>query len=436
MKIGFFFDNSNLRQTDFGQPWEGNPGTGAGAYLHVAIPYFIGKYAGPSVETIIFAPHINLLPSDVPCQAAPSLIHAARQAKAMGVDYFVFRSGHHEVEGILDTLDELQLSSIGRAALTPHPEYARRMAKSTAFKTLVCVGREQYDYLMDSPLYKKLAYIDNGVHVGSCSDGPAPAKDPRLVAYMGAMVPQKGFHVLAQAWPKVLRRVPDARLSVIGSVTIYNENWKLGPLGVAGEQYERTRIMPYLCQPDGSLHPSVTFHGQLGKEKYDILQKALIGVANPTGQTETCCVSAVEMAACGTAVVTGAYYALLDTIHHDKTGLLGRGVDALAANICTLLENPDRAVALGEAGYRRALDQYDFSVVVPKWIDLLHHLSRQRVPKPVGNLKNVSYHFKYLRVVNRYFQKFFGSFMTWPSVQECEAIAQRILRKMRKLEAS
>ena len=432
MLIGFFLDNSGVSQTDFSRPWEGSPGTGASEYVQVALPYFIAQYGGESIETCIFAPHTDLLPSDIHCYEAPSVIHAARKAKAAGVDYFVFRPRIHEETRILDVLDDLQLASIGISQLTPHPVHVRRLTKSKALKALVCVGREQYDYLMDAPIYKKLAYIDNGVQVSSCNDSPVPTKDHRLVAYMGALVPQKGFHVLAQAWPKVLQRFPDARLSVIGSAKVYNENALLGPLGIAHEKYESTQIIPYLSQPDGSLHPSVTFHGQLGKEKYDILRRALVGVANPTGQTETCCVSAVEMAACGTAVVSGAYYAMLDTVHHNKTGLLGRNIDDLAANICNLLDNPDHAVAMGAAGYSRTMAQYDFSVVAPKWVNLCNKLIQQKMPESIGKLKNISYQFKFLRMVNRIPQMIFGSYLPWPSLQEAAFFYYRVRRKYRE----
>ena len=190
MKIGFFLDNKNLRHTDFRQPWEGSPGVGASEYLQVTLPYFIAQYGGESVETCIFAPYIDLLPSDIPCYETPSVIHATRKAKAAGVDYFVYWPHLHEETRMLDVLDDLQLASIGISQLTPHPIHVRRLAKVKALKALVCVGREQYDYLMDSPLYKKLAYIDNGVQVSSCNDSPVPpTKGPpprRLHGRLGA----------------------------------------------------------------------------------------------------------------------------------------------------------------------------------------------------------------------------------------------------------
>lgn len=428
MLIGFFCDNRGASQTDFSRPWEGNPGTGASEYLQVATPYFISKYCGDKTRCVIFAPHIQHLPKSVGAQQANSIVEAAHQAKAMGVDYFVFRPRLKEEKHILDVLDELALPSIGLAQLTPKPEHLRKMAKSRAFKTLVCVGREQYDFLMDTAVHNKITYIDNGLHVASCNQGDAPAKDYRLVAYMGALVPQKGFHILATAWPKVLKRVPDARLSVIGSVKMYNENTRVGPLGVAEEGFERDHLIPHLTDQNGRLHPFVTFHGRLGHEKYDILRKALIGVANPSGQTETCCVSAIEMSACHTAVVSGAFYAMLDTVLHGRTGLLGRTVDDLVDNICTLLQDPDRAVTMGDAGHERTLQQYDFSIVAPKWIDLCEHLTRGSIPCPHGELKNLFVNFKFLRLLNRSLQKSFGLFLPWPSLYDAETIARRVLR--------
>ncbi len=429
MLIGFFLDNSGVSQTDFSRPWEGNPGTGAAEYLHAATPHFISEYCGAKAQCIIFAPHIQHLPSSVGAQQAGSIIEAAHQAKARGVDYFVFRPRMNEEMGILDVLDGLALPSIGRAALTPRPEHIRRMARSRAFKVLVCVGREQYDFLMDTAVHNKIVYIDNGIHTGGCNQGEAPDKDHRLVAYMGALVPQKGFHLLAAAWPKVLKRVPNARLSVIGSVKIYNENSSVGPLGVAEESFERDYLIPHLTDGKGQLHPSVTFHGNLGREKYDILRKALIGIANPSGQTETCCVSAVEMSACHTAVVSGAFYALLDTVQHGRTGLLGRTVDDLADNICTLLHNPDRAIEMGHVGYERTLQQYDFSIVSKKWFDLCQHLKRGSIPDPHGKLKNLFANFKFLRLINRPLQKIFGAFFPWPSLYDAETTARRVLHR-------
>ncbi len=432
MKVAFFLDNSHLSKIDFSEPEQGNPGTGAGTYLHAALPHFLNKYQGEKIEAVILAAHTDKLPSSVPSFQVDNVVAAASKAKEIGADFFVFRPRLSEEDHILDHIDRIKMPSIGRAALTPRADHLRKMACSKYFKALVCVGREQYDYLMDSRLKPKLAYIDNGINLDSClAPDQTPEKDPLLVAYMGALVPMKGFHVLAAAWPKVLQKFPRARLSVIGSVKMYGEDEKVGPLGVAHESYEREHIMPYLCDAAGNLHPSVTFHGQMGKEKFDVLRRAIVGVANPTGKTETCCVSAVEMSGCKTAVVSGAYYALLDTVLHKKTGLLGRGVDQLADNICRCLANPEMAERFGKAGYERIKAQYDFSAVVPRWIDLFEGLNKGCISPPRGKLRNIFYHYKILRLGNTLLQSTIGKIMPWPSVFEIQVWIYDLLRALK-----
>jgi glycosyltransferase involved in cell wall biosynthesis len=435
MRIAFFLDNSHIPSIDFSQPENGNPGVGACEYLHVAIPYFINKYCRPATEAVIIAPHVSQLPNGLIAYQAASVTEAATKAKNIGVDYFIFRPRINEEDHILDHIDRLQLPSIGRAALTPHPHHLRRMARSKYFKSLVCVGREQYDSLVDSPLWSKLSYIDNGIHVNSCApESTIETKDPRFVTYMGALVPMKGFHVLAEAWPKVLRQFPDAKLSVIGSVKMYGDNLSVGPLGIASKDYEQQHIIPHLCDAYGHLHPSVTFHGQMGKQKFSILRKSSVGVVNPTGQTETCCVSAVEISACRTAVVSGAYYALLDTVLDEKTGLLGRGIDQLAQNICRCLDNPDLAKKLGDSGYKRVSQQYDFSAVAPKWDELFRTLQKNSIPRPTGKLKNIFYHYKLLRIINSIPQRLVGQIFPWPSLFEVQAWIQPRLTWIKSLK--
>src|SRR5581483_6078032 len=113
-------------------------------------------------------------------------------------------------------------------------------------------------------------------------------------------VPQKGFHRLAKLWPRIRRAFPDAQLDVVGSSHVYHADQPLGPLGVAAPSYEK-RLVRYLGK-EPARH-GVVFHGKLGREKYDVMSRALIGLPNPTGFTECCPASVVEMSQWGAAVV-------------------------------------------------------------------------------------------------------------------------------------
>jgi hypothetical protein len=63
--------------------------------------------------------------------------------------------------------------------------------------------------------------------------------------------------------------------------------------GIAEASFEEI-FMPDLLDENGSLLPSVNFHGISGAEKREILASAAVGVVNPSGQTETFCISGVE----------------------------------------------------------------------------------------------------------------------------------------------
>ena len=429
MKIAFFMDNAKAPDIDFRTPEQGNNGAGAAVYLHAALPTLIQRQHAQEIKSIILAQHVDLLPEDIETHQISGISEAARKAKALGVDFFVFRPRQNEEDNILDLIAELELPSIGRAALTPFPAHQRKMAKTPFFKALVCVGREQYDSLQDSPIFDKIVCIDNGVPIESYHNDEV-IKDEKRVVYMGAMVAQKNFHLLASVWKDILRRVPEAKLSVIGSAKVYSKDAELGPWGIASAEYEEKGIIPHLADDAGRPHPSVTFHGQLGVEKNEIMQRALIGVANPGGDTETCCVSAVEIQACGTPVVSGAYYALMDAVEHNRTGLLGRSTQDLADHIVARLQDPARAKAMGQAGRDYVRGKYDFSVVCPKWVALFNALQSQNALTHLPTARNFFRHAKILRMINRPAQIFLGRLIFWPSVQEIETVVKPMVRKL------
>ena len=160
MKIAFYVPNKGLKKVDFSTPFDGNPGSGAAEYLHVALPYYIRDN---EFETYILAEEITHMPANLKLIKCNGLRDAAILAKKNGIDVFVFRPRIHEESNILDLIDELQLLSIGRAALTPSVKHQRKMARSNYFRALVAVGSEQFDFMCDSPVAEKLTYIDNGL---------------------------------------------------------------------------------------------------------------------------------------------------------------------------------------------------------------------------------------------------------------------------------
>lgn len=121
---------------------------------------------------------------------------------------------------------------------------------------------------------------------------------------------------MAKAWKNILKAVPDAELYVLGG-------------GLYGNEKDLSAYQDYcncfLKDSDGNLMSSVKYMGTMGNEKEEFYNSIRVGVSNPTGKTETFCLSAVEFQAHGIPVVTYNGYGLIDTVDDKKTGYRIKG---------------------------------------------------------------------------------------------------------------
>jgi len=433
-KIAFYLENEDIRDIDFRYPEKGNPGCGGTEYLFTATPYYLSTLKKNKYTIVLIANCIKRLPDNLYLACADNLEDAARTAKKLGCDIFIYRPRRDIKLDITPLIDNLRLLSIAWAHVQLPPETLKKMAKSDYLKKLVCVEHEQYDAIQDTALaaLKRLTFIVNGFDLDGFRLSSIPNKDKKLVVYIGALVPQKGFHVLARAWPNVIKTHPDARLIVIGSSTLYDHNSSLGPWGVADKSYEEEEIIPHLKGKDGNPHKSVFFAKRLGHEKKEILHKALIGVANPTGISENCPGSSLEFSASGTAVISGAYFGMVDVIKHKETGLLGKKIDDLTMNICKLIENPKIAIKMGEEGVNYVQMRYNWKNVINEWDALINSIVNDSDTPRIPFKKNIFFNYKILVMLNRFLQITLGSFIDWPSLGEFKIIIKLKFYKLKK----
>ena len=240
------------------------------------------------------------------------------------------------------------------------------------------------------------------------------------------MIPAKGFHHIARVWPAVKERVPNAELVVIGSGKLYDRNRSLGKWGVAEEGYER-QIRAYLSDGHGNPDPSVDFKGTLGIEKIKILQEADVGIVNPSGATENCPGSAIEFQAAGTPVVSGAYRGLLDTVLHERTGLLGRSDRDLIDNIVYLLRNKGLVRSYGENGIEFVKDKFSYEKISEQWLDLFGDVY-YGIPNVVEGISQYPFNdYKILREMIRLLRKHIPFLRGVPSSKEVRALFREML---------
>ena len=375
MRVTFYCANKHLPEIDFSEPIKGNPGCGAAEYLHVSIPFMLGRNLGNLVEPIILADNTSKLPEVIKnFKVNNGIKEAAFIAKKLKSDIFVFRSRIHEEESILSLIDDLKLNSIGRAALTPSYVHQLKMSRSKYFKALICVGENQFYQLIDSPIKKKIHHINNGISDYlidnySCLDTFDSRKD---IVFMGSLVPQKNFHYLAKVWQLISCEIPTAKLHVIGSSNTYGIKSNLGKKGLAEKKYEDKFIS--LLDSDPISRKKVFFHGNLGLSKYDFLAKSRVGIVNPLGTTETCCVSAVEMQALGLPVCTGNYESLKTTVLDRTSGLLSNSEKEFVKNIIKLYRNKILFNHLSIGARANAKFNFSFNKIVIQWYEVFYKI--------------------------------------------------------------
>ncbi|MFK0151688.1 glycosyltransferase family 4 protein [Streptomyces sp. NPDC090499] len=159
-------------------------------------------------------------------EAGPALVHA-HSAKA-GL------AGRLAVRGRVPTLFQphaWSFEAVGGATAALALRWERWGARWA--HRVVCVSEAERTTGMRAGIRARYTVVPNGIDtehftpegpvgsvspvgpVGPAAPGERPARSP-LVVCVGRLCRQKGQDVLLRAWPEVLRRVPDARLALVG----------------------------------------------------------------------------------------------------------------------------------------------------------------------------------------------------------------------------
>jgi glycosyltransferase involved in cell wall biosynthesis len=162
---------------------------------------------------------------------------------------------------------------------------------------------------------------------------PGGERDPNRLLFVGRLTAQKGIEGLIEALAR-MRRAP--LLDVVGDGPLASAlATRVGELGLG----ERVRWLGALPQP----------------KLVDLYRRAAALVVPSTD--EGLGLVAVEAQLCETPVVAYESGGLTDTVQQDRTGILvpPGDIDALAAALDQLLDNPQRGAELGRAGRMVAL---------------------------------------------------------------------------------
>lgn len=374
MKIAFYLDNRNLSNVDCYNLENGNPGIGGTEYIIQATVYYLAKLA-PQYHVVLGAQCIDNIPPISYYKQANSISGLIKDEKP---DYIIFKYEPYLykeasicAKGSKTKLIPWAHNFIRRSELT-------ELANNPLVARIICVSKEQLNMYRDHKAFLKSVYIYNGMPVKYLKTElpslPSYNERPYEVTYIGSIVPYKGFHILAEAWKDVLKVFPQAKLNVIGSGKLYDRTSKLGRYGIADEEYEK-QFMPALTDDEGKIIPSVHFWGVLGIEKNEILKRTRVGVPNPSGVSETFCITALEMQAMGALVTTINYGGFKNTVFH--TGILYNNPKELAASIVSLFRRKENHI---HDFYKFMEEHFSFEHVTKDWMYFINHLDTPSVP--------------------------------------------------------
>jgi glycosyltransferase involved in cell wall biosynthesis len=211
--------------------------------------------------------------------------------------------------------------------------------------------------------------------VGAQAAGQPGSGPAQNILFMGAVSPEKGSHVLLEAFEKTLQNYPEATLTMAGPVYVLPYEFSIAGSedaptqslaryhqGDAWQEYIRPFWPESASSPAGPRSRNIRFTGLLPQESLPrLLAQADIFVF-PSVWNEPFGMPVVEAMAAGKAVVTTRGGGLTEIIDDGRTGLLVDRGDSqgLAEAISRLLADEELRLTLGANAGREAVDRFSF----------------------------------------------------------------------------
>lgn len=400
MKIAFYLDNGNCEGIDFSRPDLGNPGIGGTQYMIWSLSYYLHNKIN-DLEIMVFAQITETLPKEINYKKCIDIYDAARQAKKLKTDIFVFR-GPNSNKDFYYLLDELKLNSIIWAHNYEDIRCLDYASNCKYIKKNICVSRQQYDALRDHTIFEKSTYIYNCLDFSIYNRHVIPpGMKKNVICFMGNLVPNKGFHKVAKLWRELSREIEDLQLYVIGNGLLYNKKNKLGSFNLASAKYEK-KFIKYLLNEKNEIDENVFFWGEMGnEEKLKIMSEAKIAIVNPEGKKETFCLVGVEFQALGVPVVSIKNYGIIDTVDN-KYELLSFTTKKMAKNIINIMGNNALVESASISCSKYVTTKFNIEKISQEWVNIFTEIMKNEENENI--IYETNYYLcdlKWLREFNR-----------------------------------
>lgn len=199
----------------------------------------------------------------------------------------------------------------------------------------------------------------SGVDLITCPMNDEPSGVP-IVSFAARLLKDKGVEVFVEASRLLKQRGVKTLFWLIGEPDLGNAN-------------SVTQAQLKVWESEGL----VELFG-FRKDIPDLFAQSNI-VTHPSFYGEGLPKVLIEAAACGRAVITTDHPGCRDAVERDLTALLVpvRDPVALADAIQALIENPDKRKAMGQAGRKLAIDEFDVNKVVEQHLKIYTELMKK-----------------------------------------------------------
>lgn len=175
--------------------------------------------------------------------------------------------------------------------------------------------------------------------------------------------PYRGYHRFMRALPRLLKERPGAQVLIVGG-----DDVSYGRRPPKGQTWKQIFIDEVRGQIPDADWARVHFLGRIPYGDFlRLLQVSRVHVYLTYPFVLSW--SLMEAMACEAAIVASDVAPVREVIEHDKTGRLVDffDTDALTAEICAMLDDPDMRARLGQAARRLMQEQYDLhSICLPR----------------------------------------------------------------------
>jgi glycosyltransferase involved in cell wall biosynthesis len=216
------------------------------------------------------------------------------------------------------------------------------------------------------------------------TDGTRNSDQPPRILFVGRVSPEKGIHVLLDAFRLVSNRCPSAELHIIGPdlvpasrmiIAISDDSHTTALESIDPRGY-RERI--YAALPE-DIRRRVYFRGTVSNSDLPSAYNAADVFVFPSEWEEPFGIPVVEAMASGLPVVGTRSGGIVESIEHGSTGfLVDRGDSkALAEALTRLILDPDLRESMGRNGRERAASRFSWDCTATALLSLYESLNHR-----------------------------------------------------------